>query len=432
MFATLRHRDFERLWLAGLVSVTGDFALIVALPLHIYRLTDSTLATAGVLAASFLPGVLIGSVAGVFVDRWDRKRTMVVADVTRAVLLLPLLVAPDRLELLYAVAAAEGTIGLFFTPAKGALLPTLVGEERLVAANALNALNSNLGMLIGPALGALLYAEIGIGGVAIVDAVSYVGSALLIRLIAAHARPVRAAEVDVDGSPLARMVSDWRDGLRVVRRNRALTVLFVGSALAGISEGVFLTLGLTPLVLDVLGGTPAQVGWLGTSQAVGGLIAGVVVARFGHRLAKRWLLSSGFVGVGLADFGSFNSRHLAGPGTPAVAVSMGFNFLAGFPAVAGGAGRQALVQTQAADAYRGRVFGALGAAQGIAMLIGFGIGGVLGDAVGIVPVLSASASTRVLGGFIALVMLPREMRGPGDADGAGVRELAATTAGKVD
>ena len=91
VLATLRHRDFALLWTAGLVSVAGDFALVVALPLHAYALTGSAVATGGVFAASLLPHVLLGSVAGVFVDRWDRKRTMIVADLLRAALLLPLL-----------------------------------------------------------------------------------------------------------------------------------------------------------------------------------------------------------------------------------------------------------------------------------------------------------------------------------------------------
>ena len=201
MFAILRNRDFGLLWLAGLVSYAGDFALIVALPLHIYSVTGSTLATAAAFAASFLPGVLFGSIAGVFVDRWDRKRTMVVTHLLRAIVLLPLLVAPDNLGLLYAVAAAQGTMGLFFAPAEGALLPTLVGKDRLVAANAMNALNDNFGRLIGPALGALLYATSGIAGVALVDAATYVVGALLIGLIAADARPVRADDAAIDGSP---------------------------------------------------------------------------------------------------------------------------------------------------------------------------------------------------------------------------------------
>ena len=91
MLATLRHRDFALLWFAGLVSVAGDFALLIALPLHAYALTGSAVATGAVFAASLLPSILLGSVAGVFVDRWDRKRTMVAADLLRAALLLPLL-----------------------------------------------------------------------------------------------------------------------------------------------------------------------------------------------------------------------------------------------------------------------------------------------------------------------------------------------------
>ena len=100
MLAVLRQRDFVLLWLAGLVSIAGDLAFVIALPLHVYRLTDSTLATAATFAASSLPGVLFGSVAGVFVDRWDRKRTMIVADLLRAVMLLPLLLAPDQLGMI--------------------------------------------------------------------------------------------------------------------------------------------------------------------------------------------------------------------------------------------------------------------------------------------------------------------------------------------
>jgi hypothetical protein len=64
------------------------------------------------------------------------------------------------------------------------------------------------------------------------------------------------------------MLADWRAGLRFVRRDGALRVLFAASALSGVAEGVFLTLGLAPLVLDVMGGSPAQVGWRGTAQAV--------------------------------------------------------------------------------------------------------------------------------------------------------------------
>jgi hypothetical protein len=158
----------------------------------------------------------------------------------------------------------------------------------------------------------------------------------------------------------------------------------------------------------VLKGTPGQVGWLGTAQAVGGLTAGVMVARMGHRLSQRWLFGSGSLVLGLTDTAAFNARLLAGPGTPAVGVAMGWMAFSGFPVVTFYTGQQALVQSHAADAFRGRVFGAMGTVQKFAMLIGLAIGGLLGEAMSIVVVLSLAAMLRVAGGLIAIAWLPRD------------------------
>lgn len=415
MLATLRQRDFALLWIAGLISLTGDLAFTIALPLHVYTKTDSTLATSAAFAASMVPGFVFGSIAGVFVDRWDRKRTMVWADISRAVILVPMVFAfvTDSLLLLYVIAAIQGTIGLFFGPAEDALLPRLVGKERLVTANALNALNDNLAMLIGPALGALLFAWAGLGGAAMFNVASYGLSAVLIGMIAADTKPVRDAlsEVARAGSAWSRMVHDWAAGLRVIRDERSLSVVLAAGVLGNVAEGVFVTLGLAPFVLDVLGGTDAQVGWLGTAQAVAGIAAGVVVARIGHRLSRRLLFGFGQVGLGLADFSMFFIvRRLVGPGTAAISLAMGCMVLAGAPAVANGIGRQSIIQAHTDDAFRGRVFGALRATGGLAMVIGFAIGGVLGDRIGLVPVLAVSALVRSVGGVLVLLLMPRDER----------------------
>jgi MFS family permease len=411
MLATLRLRNFALLWTAGLISLAGSLVLFAALPLHVYRLTGSTLATAGTLAASTLPRVIGGSFAGVFVDRWDRRTTMVIADLLRAVLLLPLLLGPDRLEVIYTVALVQGIIGLFFNPAESALLPLLVGEERLVTANALNSLNDNLGMLTGPALGTLLYAQAGIGAVVLVDAASFAFSALLTWAINSSGRAdaESQAAAEPDGlSATRKVVHEWREGLHIIRERQTRRVLFGASCLDGVSEGIYLTLSLAPLVLDVLGGTEAQVGWLATVQAVGGLIAGVVIARLGLRASMRHLFGVGMLGTGLADLGTANARLFAPAGAPALGVALGFAGLAGFPVVALGAGRQSLVQTQTTDRYRGRVFGTLAAVQGAALVVGYALGGVLGGVAGLVVTLSAGALLRVLAGVLALILLPRE------------------------
>src|SRR5579884_1376706 len=91
MLALLRNRNFALLWAGSLVSQMGDWALFVALPMYVYRLTGSTLATSGAFLAELVPALLLGTVAGVFVDRWDRRVIIIVANTLLAVGLLPLL-----------------------------------------------------------------------------------------------------------------------------------------------------------------------------------------------------------------------------------------------------------------------------------------------------------------------------------------------------
>src|SRR5215213_8979992 len=410
VIATLRSRDFALLWTAGLISVAGDFALLIALPLHAYALTGSAVATGGVFAASLLPQVLLGSVAGVFVDRWDRKRTMVAADLLRAALLLPLLAvgSPDLLWLLYLVRAATGVVGLIFDPAESALLPRLVGEERLVTANALNALNNNIGRLVGPVAGGLLYAAGGLPAVVIVDAASFVVSAALIVAIRASARPERDDDSGDGASAWGRMVHEWRAGLRLVGLDRALRTIFIAVGLGFFGEGTF-SVGFTPLVIDVLEGGAAGAGILSSAQAIGGLLAGVLVARAALRLSPRMLLAGGMIGLGFTDLGVANAALLAPPGPAAIAVGSTFMLLAGFPVVSAFAARDGLLQTLTTDAFRGRVFGAMGAIQGMAILVALTLGAPAIDAIGVVPVMSLGAAMWIVGGMFALTRLARDV-----------------------
>ena len=411
MLATLRHRDFALLWVAGLISVAGDFALLVALPLHAYALTGSAIATGGVFAATLIPSVVLGSIAGVFVDRWDRKRTLVTADLARAALLLPLLavVSSDLLWLLYLVRAGTGVVGLFFDPAESALLPRLVGEEQLVTANALNALNNNFGRLIGPALGGLLYAAGGLPVVVIVDVVSFAVSAALVFAIRADARPEREPPVSHEGPARSSAFGEWRAGWELVGRDRSLRIIFLATGIGFVGEGTF-GVGFTPLVIDVLQGGATGAGVLNSAQAIGGLLAGATVARVALKASPRILFAGGMIGLGLTDLGVANAGALARPGTGAVVVACGFMFLAGFPVVATSSARQGLLQMLTADAYRGRVFGSLGAAYGLAILFGLGVGGVAIDAVGVVPVVSVGAAMWIVGGVFALARLPQETK----------------------
>jgi predicted MFS family arabinose efflux permease len=411
VLATLRQRNFALLWVAGLVSVAGDYALLTALPLHAYALTGSAVATGAVFAAALLPRVVLGSVAGVFVDRWDRQRTMVTADLLRAIALVPLLAvdSADLLWLLYLMRLVTGTLSLFFNPAESALLPRLVGEERLVTANALNALNNNLGRLIGPAVGGVLYATSGLGAVVVGDAASFLVSAGLIAAIRANTRPERG-DLDTDTDTMSagqRVLGEWRAGLQLIRGDRALSAIFLAFGLGFLGEGTF-EVGFVPLTVSVFGGGAAAVGILLSAQAIGGILAGAGIARVSTLVAPRLLFAGGLIGIGLIDLGLANAARLTPSGLSPVLLAAAFMILAGFPAVAGLAAGNGLLQSRTSDAFRGRVFGALEAASSVATLVGLGLGGLAIDVVGVVPVVSAGALMWVAGGVVALVRLPPE------------------------
>jgi MFS family permease len=119
VFEALLIRDFRLLWVSRLVSTLGSWLLVVAVPAYVFTLTNSVAATGLTLAAEFLPPMLLGPVAGVLVDRWDRRRVMLIADVLRAaaVLLLLLVREPGSIWLVYLALAVESVGTVVFRPA---------------------------------------------------------------------------------------------------------------------------------------------------------------------------------------------------------------------------------------------------------------------------------------------------------------------------
>lgn len=160
--------------------------LIIVLPLYVYQRTGSALATGIMFLVEVLPPLLFGSLAGVFVDRWSYKWTMVMSDLARALVLLPLLLIqqPELLWLIYPITFIGQVLSLFFSPAAGALLPQLVKDEQLTAANSLSRLAIELTRLLGPTLGGGLFVVLGIQMVILLDAASFLFSALMTLLIA--------------------------------------------------------------------------------------------------------------------------------------------------------------------------------------------------------------------------------------------------------
>jgi MFS family permease len=405
VLAVLRRRDFALLWLGGLVSIAGDWVLYAALPYYVYARTGSTIATAGMVVATLAPSVLVGSVAGVFVDRWDRKRVLVAANLVQAGVVALLLLVPHdgRLWLVYAVAAAQSVVASFSAPAEGALLPTLVGDADLVAANALNALNNRIGRLVGLPIGGAVFAAAGLQAVVVLDAVSFLLAAALVAPVAAP-RVARAASDAA--TAWSAFWSEWGDGLRLVARDRTIALLFVVFGL-GTFGGTMLD-PLTPgWVRDVLDAGPTVFAGLMIVHAVTGIAGTLAVGHFGTHLTPRALIGWSSLVVGVATAVKYN--------VPSIPLALAMSAVAGVTSVASSIGVETLAQRSVRDEFRGRVFGSLNATLGLVSLTGALVGGALAEVVGIVPMLNVCVVLIVLSGLVAL----RALRLAGEVDERG-------------
>jgi MFS family permease len=398
VLAVLRRRDFGLLWLAGLVSVAGDWVLMTALPYVVYDRTGSVLATAGMVAAQLAPSILLSSFAGVFVDRWDRRRVLGVANLLQALTVTALLLVGDgSLWMVYAVAAAQSVFASFSQPAESALLPTLVPEDDLVAANSLNVLNNRLGRLAGVPLGAVLLAASGLPLVVVVDAASFLVAAALVSSMTRPERPEALGEAIAEAeTALARFWSEWLAGLRIVREDRTIAVLFVVFGLMTFG-GTMLDPLFVPWVRDVLGQGVGAVAVLMTTSSLAGIAGALVVGSVGSRWSARTLIGWSSVVAAVLLLLRF---HI-----PSLGVAVALSALAGIPAVASSVGVETLAQERTPEHLRGRVFGSLQATVWLMSLAGAVVGGVVGEVVGLLPALDLASVLVGLSGVVVLALV---------------------------
>lgn len=288
----LRDRSFRLLWTAHVGSSFGDALTSLALLLIAQRLTGSTAAVAGVAVAIAVPQLLVGLVAGVFVDRWDRRRVMVVADLGRAALVLAFLAvtSADRLWLLYAIAFAQSAVGTFFNPARATLLAEVLPSDRLLAANSLSEMSRVVAGVAGvAAAGALATTSSSLGVVFVVDAITFAASAALVSSVSSVGSR--------DGSVRQHVRVELATGLRLILGSRLLVGVVTAGAVAMLGLGAVNVL-LVPFVVRDIGASEAWFGALEAAQVAALVSAGALVAALGTRLHPTRLITGGALGLG--------------------------------------------------------------------------------------------------------------------------------------
>ncbi len=360
--------------------------------------------------AQMLPGAVLGPFAGVFVDRWDRRRTMVICDLLRAAVLLPLVLVAfgGPLWLVFAVVAAESAVSTFFLPARDAIIPSLVGESHLASANSLKALSEGVPSFIGPLVGVALLGLIGFGGLILVDIASYLASAIAIWFIstrrsAAQDDPEIPATEESPTSAVADTLRELVSGFGIVRRNSVVKVVFVVVTVASLGEGVFMVL---PVIFfrEVMNVGAEGFGYWVAGYGIGGIAGGLLTGWISARIGDRRLFSLSLVANGVLLIAMFNVGSL-----PVMVVLAA---LAGATVVGWFVGAETLIQKRISDEYLGRAFGAFEALQLSAMLIGIALTPLLVQTIGTVAALSAFGGVWSIAGLLSLVILRPGMDTP--------------------
>jgi MFS family permease len=276
--------DFRLCAGARVLSLAGSAVTVVALPVLVYQLTGSATLTALLTALEILPYLMFGLVAGATADRADRKRLLVTLDLANTVLIgsIPLAAAAGALHLghLFAVAVLLPTLTVWYDAASFGALPMIVPRAELTRATTRIFSMNTVALVVGPTVAGALIAAVGPGRALAADALSYLGSALLLRMIATALRSP-AAGPDEERLPFARRVArDAREGLRFIFGHpliRAATLLAVGiSATAGAVLGLNVVYAVRAL------GVPSddpRIGLLFTAGAVGALAATLLLPR---------------------------------------------------------------------------------------------------------------------------------------------------------
>jgi MFS family permease len=398
----LRDPGFARLWAAGLVSDLGDWMLLIGLPVFVFQLTGSALTTATVFVVETVPALFVGQVAGVLVDRLDRRRILIVGSLLQAALLLPLLAvtSADRLWIVYLVAAGQSVLARLCGPATLALVPSLVAPGQLGAANALSAVSQNVARLVGSPLGGLAVGLAGLSGIVVADALTFVVAAGLVAGIRFSA-PTPAASVAGPDSPVRRgLVAEWIDGLRTIGATPRLRNTILIGATSQVAQGMFMVL-FVVFVLQQLAADAGSVGLIRGVQAIGGVIGGLVIGGLAARAGSRAMVGWGFIAFGVISLVTWNLPVV----TTAVPVYVALFVLVGIPGVATMTGLQTLVQSLTPPTHLGRVFATFEAGAGALQAVGVLVAGALADRTGVLPILDVQASIYIACGCVALVAL---------------------------
>ena len=397
----LRNRRFLFLWIAQVATQVGANMVLYALTVAIFEQTHSS-TTVSLLILSFLvPAVLFGAVAGVYVDRLDRRMLLVTTNLLRAAVFLFLIFVQDDVGLILVGTALISTLSTFFAPAEAAMIPAIVDRRQLLAANSLYVFTLQAAFFVGFAIfGPLMVNVAGQSITLIVVAALFVVAAGLCWQLPRHktetyamGSPQQAAREA--GSAVATTLGQLRDGFDYILTNRAVFWPMTYLAITASLVGVLGVLG-PGFATQALGLTERDFVVVVLPLGAGLVVSILLLNIYGRYIPMRRGIEGGLIGLGIA----LAALALAQPVRLAINFAPSISLLSMVVVVAFAAGlaygfvavpAQTQLQEELPSDIRGRVFGVLNMLVSVASFLPIILVGPIADSVGASPVVFATA-----------------------------------------
>jgi MFS family permease len=398
----LRHADFRLLFAIRLVSQTADGLIQAALVASLAFSPDKQTTASGFLVATAIVAVpfsLIGPFTGVFIDRWSRRRIMVIAPLLRAGAVALVLLSPDRQAVgFYAGALWVTSVNRFFLSTAQAVVPRLVPPDELLAANSIATVGGTVALLVGVFLGGLVSDRVGNGPIVAAAIVMWIAASWLAGRIRSDLRPHQLpAETGRLRTQVQRVGFEFVDGIRQIRRTPRAVAPITSISLDQFGQGLVLVLALVIFRERFKEGV-GSFSWLIGAGGVGVMIGLLTVRRLGTRLPRERLVAIAFSvgGLSLLGVAMFVNRW-------SVLVA---SFVVGLAFAWKKVPIDTMVQEAVPDGLRGRVFAVYDFAYNLARLA------AAAAAVPLIPTIGEAGSAALVGVlFLAWApVLPRWLR----------------------
>lgn len=389
MFDVFKNRSFTLLWIGQLISAMGSSLTALAASILVYNITGSALSVGLMLIATSGPTVLIGLVAGVFVDRFDRRRILLFSDLFRAILifLIPFLI-PLNINWLYVIVALTSAISQFFESAHASILPEVATDEELSAANALMAISSVASTTIGFAAAGILATSLNIDWAFYIDAFSFLLSATLILFTKIPIMP------NVENTSLRAIRENLTEGLQTVKTVPILRSLFL------VVMPIFLIFGfqntlILPFSVRELNGTEFHFGLQQAAETVGITLGSFLMARLADRIHEGQWIAISFALMSLV--GIFYSY------TSVITMAIFWMGISGFTNAPFYIGRQLVIQRATPRELRGRVNSAFFVTRDLMYVLGMALAG-LADIFNVRMLYGVSSYIMLFAGLVIVFM----------------------------